>query len=175
MPKTYTSVPSVSTGDVYQAATYNTYTAQNLNNLIVPPMVKATRSASTSYTSGNALTWPTEAYDTDDMHDTSTNTSRLTINTAGVYVLHAAFFITFGGTLTFATPTFTKNGSTVFVTYVNNMNGSVNFRFDISHVESCAVGDYLEVSVGLSGATSPQQSFNAFDSYFSATWIGRTS
>lgn len=147
-----------------------------VNNLIVPPMVKCIRSTTTSYTSATALAWPdADEYDTDDMHSTSVNNSRITINTAGIYSITAAFFITFGGTLTFATPWFAKDGTRVYIGYVGPVSAGANYRFTLAHTEKCAAGSYLEVGVDLTGATTPSQSFNTFNSYFAATWIGRDS
>lgn len=55
------------------------------------PRVSVTNSVGLSHTSGTALllTWDTEAYDTDTMHSTSTNTSRLVATTAGPYQVNA--------------------------------------------------------------------------------------
>lgn len=55
------------------------------------PRVSVSNSTAHSHTSGTALllTWDTEAYDTDTMHSTVTNTSRLVATTAGTYTVNA--------------------------------------------------------------------------------------
>ena len=90
MPKTYTAVPSVTAGDVYTASAYNTYTATNVSNLIVPPGVKANQSSLQSLTTSGTVVLAfdgSDTFDTDSMHDPATNNTRLTFNTAGVYVV----------------------------------------------------------------------------------------
>lgn len=169
----WTTPETAVAGQVLTAAYLNTNLVANTNFLFSPPMVKCIRSTTAAYTNATALAWPdADEYDTDSMHDTVTNNTRITIKTAGVYVITTGFFITFGGTLTFATPWFTKNGNRIITGYVGPVSAGSNYRFTLSHTEKCAVNDYLEAGVDLTGATSPQQSFNAFNSYFAASWIG---
>jgi hypothetical protein len=86
--KTYTSVPTVSTLATYPSATYNTYTAQNINNLIVPPygvrdnhanrLIANTTWAFISFTARvliHGMFAPTD--------------TKITIQTAGVYLVTA--------------------------------------------------------------------------------------
>jgi hypothetical protein len=53
--------------------------------------VSLTKSAAQAISSASetAITWNTEDFDTDTMHDNSTNTSRITFTTAGVYMFGA--------------------------------------------------------------------------------------
>ena len=85
MAKTYTAGGTVVAGDVATAAAWNVLTV-NSNNLIVPPACIATASATINVanTTFTAITFPTERFDTDSIHDTSTNTSRFTITTSGI-------------------------------------------------------------------------------------------
>jgi hypothetical protein len=55
-----------------------------------PPRVMVHHSAGQSLASGTftLLTWDTEWFDSDGMHSTSTNPSRLTCITAGIYEIH---------------------------------------------------------------------------------------
>ena len=52
---------------------------------------RVTRSSNKSYTSGSSaiVDWDAESFDTDSMHDNSTNKTRITINTAGKYWVDA--------------------------------------------------------------------------------------
>lgn len=85
MAKTYTAVPSVSTGDVYTAANYNTYTATNVSNLIKPASVTLNlTSQSIATTTKKDLSWTSADANTDGMW---TSGASVTINTAGVYVV----------------------------------------------------------------------------------------
>ena len=90
MAKTYTAAGSAVAGDVYTAAAHNVIVT-DINNTIVPPACVATAGATqnivnTTYT---ALTFSAEQFDTDAIHDTSTNTSRFTVTTPGIYQMNA--------------------------------------------------------------------------------------
>jgi hypothetical protein len=60
-----------------------------LSQLPTTPRARAKRTSAQSIANGTitAVTLPAEDYDTDAIHDTSTNTSRLTCKTAGWYVI----------------------------------------------------------------------------------------
>lgn len=62
----------------------------NLEFLIERPMCNVLGSAYRSITSGGSwpLTQSTERFDTDGMHSTTTNNSRITIQTAGLYYVY---------------------------------------------------------------------------------------
>jgi len=164
-----------SVGDAVTAADYNIM-ANDVIALAVPPAVKCTRSTRTAYTSGNALAWPgTDAYDTDNMHDPATNNSRITINTAGIYLLTTSFFLDYAGTLTNAYPFFYKNGTTFIAKMERGgFNSTGNFRFTYTAIEKFSVSDYVEVKVDIAGATSLFESADNFDSFFAASWLGNT-
>jgi hypothetical protein len=84
------AVPSehtVAVGDKVTASLWNGDVRDGVNFLLSPPRVSVSNTAAHSHTSGTSLllTWDTEAWDTDTMHSTVTNTSRLTAVTAGTY------------------------------------------------------------------------------------------
>jgi hypothetical protein len=57
-----------------------------LSKLAITPMARVTHNADqTVSTSGTVLAFNTESFDTNAIHDTATNNSRLTCKTAGVY------------------------------------------------------------------------------------------
>lgn len=89
MAKTYNSIPSVATGDVYTAAAHNAI-ATNVNNYRVPPIVRVTRATQTISNSSWTFidTW-VEAIDTDGMWTSANN--YVEVQTAGVYL------VTYGG------------------------------------------------------------------------------
>jgi hypothetical protein len=74
-------------GEVLSAGTLNTYVKDNLLFLYRRPAVTVSNSANISIpnASDTALTFNTEQFDVDNMHSTSSNTGRITINTAGLY------------------------------------------------------------------------------------------
>lgn len=87
MAKTYTSLTSISTGDVLTATNYNNLQT-NSNNFRVPPSCQAYHNTTQAIATGTwtALTWNSENWDTDTIHDTSTNPTRFTTTTAGLYL-----------------------------------------------------------------------------------------
>jgi hypothetical protein len=64
-------------------------TGFDLEDAIFPPAVRVTMSG--AQTIGNnafaSLTFNTEDFDTDTMHSTASNTNRITVNTAGIYLI----------------------------------------------------------------------------------------
>lgn len=98
MAKTYTTVPAVATGDTYTSTAYNTYTKDNVNNLIVPPLCVLLNSgvSVTSTPAKIAFAAGTEESDTDSMHDDVTNNTRISIQTTGIYVVSLNVY---GGTV----------------------------------------------------------------------------
>lgn len=85
VPTTHT----VAVGDKITAADENTYTRDAISFLLAPPrcFLYQGTTATTAGTSGTAalVLWDAELFDTDSMHSTSTNTSRLVINATGLY------------------------------------------------------------------------------------------
>jgi hypothetical protein len=176
--KTYTAPTTVSAGDALTASLYNTYVGTNIANLIVPPSVKLQKTTTQSITNASetALTWPTAVYDTDSMYS-AVNTSRITINTPGIYVLTAC-------------ATFASNGTGERLLYFR-VNGDSANRLAFARAfanQSGSSGLVIATSVQLSAATyievaAYQSSGGALnvlgDVYevasFSAVWVGRTS
>lgn len=97
---TFTTVPDKNAGDVFTEAMWDTYLRDNVNGLLVPPMCRVYANASQTIGNGadTAVTWDQEHVDTDGMHSTSVNTSRITMATAGVYLVTAAVAWDINGT-----------------------------------------------------------------------------
>lgn len=89
---TIPSEDTIAVGGKIQASWANADIRDAINFLASGmPRVSVSNSAAHSHTSGTSLllTWDTEAYDTDTMHSTVTNTSRLVATTAGTYQVTA--------------------------------------------------------------------------------------
>lgn len=107
------------------------------------------------YNSGNqsisnatwtALTFDSEVYDTDGMHSTSTNTSRLTCVTAGKYLVHAA--VTFAANATGSRwAAIKKNGSFYANESRPNAGSGSTVVFHIDLLVDLAVNNYVELFV----------------------------
>jgi hypothetical protein len=178
MAKTYTAAGTVVAGDVYTAAAHNII-ATDVNNFIVPPMVKCIRSNDLNLTSPTLIAWNgTDAFDTDAMHDPSTNNTRITFNTAGIYMVVFNAFVTISGTPS-AHDYYITGGSASTVlaadfkattAYTVNTNASCTLT---TFVDSASYA-YVEANVNFPSASVATLKNDARNS-FSALWVGRTS
>jgi hypothetical protein len=100
--KTYNPIPSVATGDVYTAAAHNAI-VENVNGYRVPPMCRLTRTTDQSINSGTEtrVQFGTAVFDTDPTMATTGASAKITINTAGVYLVNAESMWQSVSTLTF--------------------------------------------------------------------------
>ena len=181
MAKTYSNVPNVNTGDVYTAASYNTYTAQNVNNLIVPPMCQMAVTASFSLTTtatNYTLTSSSFPIDTDSMSGTA---NQITISTSGVYLV--SYSIQFvANTTGYRAATVALSGtgsatagtgyapSSLPATYTTTASG---VTLTNSRLMNLTAGQYLSlVAAQASGGTL---ALSSVDQYLQAVFVGRTS
>ena len=74
-------------GDKITAANWNTYERDAMSFLLSPPRCYVYLTTVPSPANGveTLISWDTELYDTDTMHSTSTNASRLVATTTGLY------------------------------------------------------------------------------------------
>ena len=152
----------------------------DLTFLLNPPRVQCTNSTGIVLpTSGTytLLTWDTETFDTDGMHSTSSNTSRLTATTAGYYKV--TFIVAFPANTTGQrTLMLRKNaagssgGGTLILPYIMGSGIAQTWTFQWNGTIPLAAGDYLEgFAVQFSGATMtlPANSYSMFE----AVWCGQ--
>ncbi len=108
------------------------------------------------------LTLPTEEYDSANLHDTSTNTSRLTAQVAGIYRISAV-----------VTWSLDSNGERALRVLKNGVTqNSVNEWApvddqDLSTEFKLAVGDYVELGVQQNSGTD----LLAFTQSLSMSWV----
>lgn len=172
MPKTYNTFTNVSTGDVLTATNFNNVLT-NVGNYRVPPMCRLFNSATvTPYTTNTAITWNSESYDTDDMHSTSVNTSRITFQTAGVY-LCTATIRTDATTITQGNLYARLNGGATIIgqNFILPTSGASLSQVS-SFMYSFAAGDYIEWVSGYVGTGTG--SINS-TSHVEALWVGQAS
>jgi len=120
---------------------------------------------------GVALTFNSERYDSDGMHDTVTNNNRITCKTAGVYVITTNVEFVANGTGN-RQLYIRLNGSTV-IGYVTDVpSGSVAHIANLTVPYALVVNDYLEVLVAqTSGAALNVSASGNYSPEFAATWI----
>ncbi len=119
---------------------------------------RVTRTASLSVVDGTGLTivpFTSEEFDTDNMHDTVTNNSRITFNTAGFYMVgFNGSFVAFNAYTRVFARLFLNNAIEIArdqrpgtsLTFTGVMHATTGYYFD--------AGDYLEVQVSQSSGAS---------------------
>jgi len=112
---------------------------------------------------GTVVSFNDESFDTDAMHSTVTNNSRITINTAGIYT------VGFSGSLAAAadyTRTFSVvriNGTTDITRQQNNVGTATSLTqfLDVNTVHQFVAGDYIEVLVGQSNGAAASRNLES--------------
>jgi hypothetical protein len=178
MAKTYNTLGTVAPGDVLRAnsgtAAYNGVIT-NVNNYRVPPVcvmrigsglgVSGVSVTSSAVTFGNTTTTGTytEIVDTDDMHSASSNQTRITIATAGVYLVTGQMN---GNGASAHELIILKNGTELSYNAFDQSPYFANGATSV--VESFAVNDYVELRA--QSATT-----RTYAVRFSAAWLGQAS
>lgn len=174
MPKTYTTVPAVAAGDAILASSYNTYQKDNVNNLIVPPCARVTVNATEALTSGTALSWDVESYDTDGIW-TSGTPKRLTVQTDGIYlfVLNWISQVTVSTCNSHELAINISGASYAMERVTTSVIANEYIIHSISTIISLNAGAYGEAVLSFNGGTHTA----LFDgrNNFSCHWLGRTS
>lgn len=184
MPKTYNSIPTVSTGDVYTATAHNNIVT-NVNNYRVPPTALISRVTTQSIPNSTltAVQFTAEGWDTDDMATLASNNDRLTIKTAGLYLIVANATLEANSTgqrdiqiIQVPAPTWAGNGYVASNSYVYS-GGSINLfqEMSASVVTTCAVNDYFYVNVWQNTGGALNLRADARPASLSATWLGQAS
>jgi len=173
MAKTYNTISTFTAGQVLTAAQMNDL-GENSNNFRVPPMcrVKQTSGTSISDASNTILAFDAEDFDTDGMHDNATNNSRITINTAGVYLVIASVRYT-AGVSDDTRISILKNGGNVGI----DERGPNNTRSgqQVMGYYDLAVSDYLEAQVYQNNSANTARTTDTPYTFLSAAWIGQAS
>jgi hypothetical protein len=171
--KTYNSIPSVATGDVYTATAHNNIVT-NVNNYRVPPACRVRIGSNvTSYLSQTNITWTAEDYDTDDMWASGTT---VTVNTAGLYLLTFTGAAEAGTSWSLVQPRI-KVGGTNIASAMGAAFGTFT-GWSLSVVVSLAATNAITADLNcagsgsftLSGAASPNAACT-----LSAVWLGQVS
>lgn len=141
-------------------------------------MVRVTKSANQSINSGVAtvVTWDTEDFDTDTMHDTGSNTSRLTAPIAGKYLVYgiAQWVIDATGSLAKMVGFyFYKNGSIYNLgNFIPDGTGTIGTICTGSVIVSLAAADYMEMYVYQESGGAMNLLGGSVNSSFGMTYIG---
>lgn len=147
-----------------------------LNALLNPPICEVIQTVAQSIpNAGTALLWDTEIVDTDGMHSTTTNTSRVTIQTPGRYLL--------GGAVCFTANATGRRGSWWSVNGVALSGGEAIYASPSAGNPTTSArmraiylnaGDYLELFAfqDSGGALATSVAFGQQQASMTARWIG---
>jgi len=173
MPKTYNTFTNVSVGSVLTASDYNDV-LENIENYREPPMVKCVRSGDQNLGSPQVLQWNgTDAYDTDGMHDPSSNNTRITFQTAGIYLVVLNVNVTLTGSAVSSDVYITGGGAaTPLAAHFLGAGVSVAVSQTVTTFVDSSAYSYVEANVNFPSAAVATLKANDRSS-FSALWIGQ--
>ena len=177
------AVPSqgtVAVGDKITASLWNDDVRDAVNFLISPPRCKLYRTAHVSIATGTwtAVAWQAETFDTDTMHDNTTNSQRITFTTAGTYqiTLNAMWASNASGARSLAIE---KNGTTtqgsgteVVTSFSTAPIGSTHNGINVNVMATFAANDYIIAFVNqTSGGALNLSGTSDAHSSFAALWV----
>jgi hypothetical protein len=162
------------TGTKISAAAFDSGVRDPLNFLNDPPHCAVYNNAGIACADGTLtlLTFDTETDDTDTMHSTSSNTSRVIFTTAGRYEITA--FTSFGNfTFTVHSVRINKNGAGASGTGTIRTFGYNTPRQTCTTITQVfAASDYIEVWVQQTSTASRTSDTGQYATGVQARWIG---
>lgn len=162
-------------GEKATAAMLNTHLRDNLAFLYAAKAARVYNSAAQSLANNTltAITWDTESLDTDAIHSTASNTSRLVVpaGLAGIWAI--------SGQLEFAANAtgvreidVRKNGSTVIAFAKRDADASVATVVPVTLIVQLAAADYVELLGWQNSGAALNTDAGASVSFFEARWMG---
>lgn len=174
----YVAPTTRATGYLVPASVWNSDVVDNVTFLANPPACRVYHNTTQSIPH-NALTtlaFNSERYDTDTMHDTVTNNSRITIRTAGLYVVTLGIELASATDYTRMMAALYVNATTyIAITEVGTTTQSDVHRLAVSTTYKFAANDYIEAQAQHVNAAVAARNATAGANYapeFSATWVG---
>lgn len=151
----------------------------DVQDIIRPPAVRLVQQASQSLASAvnTALTWAagSEEYDTHNLHDVSTNNTRVTIAKTGRYQAYFCGNMASTTTVSVLTATIAKNGAVVqpLPRTKPNTATSTTLSAQVLATIECTAGDYLEAMLSqTSGGAVSTQAGGGVNSTFEVRYVG---
>lgn len=176
------TVPTTQTfnaGEKVTASKLNAATKTVLDFLMNPPRVNAYAGTAISVSSGTStlLTFDSESWDTDSMHSTTTNPSRITINTSGQYLV--TFYARFPSNSTgyrqlnlrLNSAGASGGGSTLSTITVAAVNGASAFVTRTLEL-SCTAGDHYELFATQNSGVSLSMDSGSRVTGMEFRWVG---
>lgn len=153
----------------------------NVNMLADPPACRVFHNVAQSASNDTILVsaFNSERFDTNGMHDTVTNNTRITFNIPGIYVVSATGEFSAGFNYIYSSVGIRLGGTTYIAqqqNYPEQGGNTVDVRVSITTIYKFAATEFIEV-VFRQRNTIPDArnllSTGNFSPEFSATWIGR--
>lgn len=171
------SARSILAGDQIAA----TVTQKTLNDVENALGCKIYRTTTQSISSGawTAISFDSERFDTDSMHESVTHPTRITFNTAGKWMVAGNYQIAANGTGTRWIAIYPNGSSTALAQFGPNPGtASFDARMNVALIHDFAVNDYIELQVyqdsGGNLNIKPKSGSGGgdFDPWFSAVLLG---
>lgn len=167
-----TTVPSVATGDTFTETLWNSYVRDQVNGLLSPPVCIVGQAAGTSQqltaSIDTAITMDTSEANPDAMWSATTNPSRITVATAGLYVICGSAVIAQYPGYTGLKLEVWKNGAVT--TLRQSFQGDGNAAISLHGTLVLAANDYVQLYANSNGFTAP-----VTQARFGVVWVSRTS
>ena len=169
----YVAPPTKTDGDGFSAAEFNQNVRDNVEFLYEPPRCLLNHNLDQSIANNTitALSFNQEIADNDSMHSLLSNTSRVTVNTAGVYALTASVQFA-GNTSGVRTVSIVMNGSDTLVTQDAENLGVNPIKLNVATLYYLDVNDYVEVRVRQDSGGALDCKSTAGLPNFRVAWIG---
>lgn len=152
---------------------------QNLTNavnvLLNPPRVGLIQNTTQTIATATwtAVAFDTEFWDTDNMHSTTSNTSRVTATTAGMYLVNGALSWTAPAAGQILRAAIRQNGASFLPTIMTTEG--VNNQVNVSVTAQMNAGDYLELMAYQStGANLALTTSGGYNSTLYVNFLGQT-
>lgn len=146
-----------------------------LDFILSPPRTSVYQTATTSCTNGAAtvILFDTEAYDTDTMHSTSSNTGRITATTTGLYTVYGQVCMASNATGT-RTLSLLKNGATTLANARLQSVIATNAYIDLEIDVQMTAGDYVELTMTQTSGGALATVAGAGNTWFQARWVANS-
>ena len=177
MAKDYNVVPDKASGDQFTEEMWDDYIKTNINNHRVPPACKAVRTTSQTITNATATAIQfdaADAFDTDTMHDVSTNNTRITPGTLGIYLVTANIYWASSAGGNYRVAAIGINGTEVQST---NGNATGDVRVNVTGIFSItSASDYFSlIAFQNSGGNLGLAQVHGVTAELAVTWLGQVS
>lgn len=169
------TVPSAATytaGARWKASDVNQLTNTDKSFFLAPPFcdLTATTATTTLAAAGTVIAFDNEVADTDGMHDNVTNNSRITIQTAGLYLVQGGYVVS-PTAATLLRVGIQIDGTLIASGYVGQTSGTSGFHgMTISRLIRLNAGSYVQLW-GATGAGLATSTTASVRPWFQARWM----